>query len=510
MTIVTAAVRRDDAVAQIDRRLFGAFVEHLGRAIYGGVYEPGHPTADADGFRRDVVDLVVELGVSTIRYPGGNFLSGYRWEDGVGPRESRPVRRDLAWHVTETNQVGVDEFAAWTQLVGAELMMAVNLGTRGIPEALDLLEYCNGEKGTTLADRRIANGTEAPHDVRMWCLGNEMDGPWQIGHMSADEYGRLAARTASAMRRADNGLELVVCGSSNSQTPTFGTWEREVLEHAYDDVDYISCHVYYHDQGDRASFLASSVDMDRFISTVAATADHVQQTRGSTRQMAISFDEWNVWDQTTFRAEEARIEREERAGRAVGWPIAPPQLEDCYTVTDAVVVGSLLITLLRRHDRVRAASLAQLVNAIAPIMTEAGGPAWRQTTFHPFAFTSRWAAGEVLVPTVHCPTLETAEYGKVPVVDAVATVDTVNGRAAVFLVNRDQEAATTVHLDLSDLSPRAVAQAVAIYDEDPLASNTRDHPDRVLPRSLKARLNDAGMLEIELPPTSWAAVSLTL
>ncbi|WP_159806642.1 arabinosylfuranosidase ArfA [Cellulomonas citrea] len=508
MPTVSISVRPEHAVARLDRRLFGSFVEHLGRCVYGGIYEPGHPSADEDGFRRDVVDLVTELGVSTVRYPGGNFVSGYRWEDGVGPRENRPVRRDLAWHVRETNQIGLDEFAAWTRLTGVELMMAVNLGTRGIAEALDLLEYTNGEPGTALADQRVANGSPAPHGVRMWCLGNEMDGPWQTGYMTADEYGRLAARTGAAMKQADSGLQLVVCGSSGSSMPTFGEWERTVLGHAYDVVDYISCHAYYQDHGDRASFLASSVDMDRFITTVVTAADHVQQLRGSDRQIALSFDEWNVWDLTGWQVIEAQVAADEKAGRAVPWPIAPRQLEDTYTVTDAVVVGSLLITMLRRHDRVRAASLAQLVNVIAPIMTEPGGPAWRQTTFYPFALTSRLAAGTVLAPLVDCPTMPTATFGDVPVVDVAATFDDETGRAAVFLVNRRQDAPTSVRIDLAELGATRVVAAHVLHDDDPTAQNTLADPDRVTPAPLVCTVTDDGALLVELPPISWAAIEL--
>jgi alpha-L-arabinofuranosidase len=232
-------------VGPVNRRLFGSFVEHLGRCVYDGIYEPGHPTADADGFRADVVELVKELGVSAIRYPGGNFVSGYRWEDGVGTPAERPRRLDLAWHSTETNEVGLDEFARWTDLVGSELMYAVNLGTRGVQEALDVLEYANIKEGTRLSDWRIANGHTEPYGIGMWCLGNEMDGPWQLGHSTAEEYGTLASKTAKAMRQVDPDLELVVCGSSSAQMPTFGAWERTVLEHTYEDVDFISCHAYY-------------------------------------------------------------------------------------------------------------------------------------------------------------------------------------------------------------------------------------------------------------------------
>ena len=343
-------------VAPVKRRLFGSFVEHLGRCVYTGIYEPGHPTADEDGFRGDVLALTQELGVSVVRYPGGNFVSNYRWEDGVGPRDRRPVRRDLAWRTIETNEVGTDEFIKWAGRAGVEPMLAVNLGTRGVAEALDLLEYANHPAGTALSDQRVANGAPDPHAVRLWCLGNELDGPWQTGHKTAAEYGRLAAETARAMRQADPDLELVACGSSHSSMPTFGSWEATVLEETYDVVDYISLHAYYEEHdGDPGSFLASAVDMDRFIDAVTATADHVRAKLGATKRIDLSFDEWNVWYLSRFQND----------GPEPGWPRAPRLIEDRYSVTDAVVVGSLLISLLRHADRVAVACLAQLVNAIA-------------------------------------------------------------------------------------------------------------------------------------------------
>ncbi len=354
-------------VGPVNRRLFGSFVEHLGRCVYDGIYEPAHPLADERGFRTDVIDLVKELGVTTIRYPGGNFVSGYRWEDGVGEPSQRPRRLDLAWHSLETNEVGLDEFTRWLEKVGSELMYAVNLGTRGVQEALDVLEYANVAGGTELSERRIANGAPEPYGIRMWCLGNEMDGSWQLGHGTPREYGRLAMKTARAMHQVDPDLEFVVCGSSSAQMPLFGTWERIVLEETYDEVDYISCHAYYEPiGGDYASFLASAVNMDRFIESVVATADHVKALRRSDKTINISFDEWNVWYHSRY-VEVDRITDPQT------WPIAPRLLEDVYSVVDAVVFGNLLISLIRHSDRVTAASLAQLVNVIAPIMTEPGG-----------------------------------------------------------------------------------------------------------------------------------------
>ena len=502
MPVAKIVVDPTHAVGPVNPRLFGSFVEHLGRCVYDGIYEPGHPSADRDGFRTDVMDLVRELGVTTIRYPGGNFVSGYRWEDGIGPRERRPKRLDLAWHSLETNQVGLHEFARWSERVGAELMLALNLGTRGTLEALDLLEYTNIRAGSALAELRAANGSPDPFNVRMWCLGNEMDGPWQLGHRSAEDYGKLASQAAKAMRQMDPNLELVVCGSSNRSMPTFGTWERVVLEHTYHDIDFISGHSYYQERdGDRGSFLASAVDMDAFIETVIATADAVKAALHSERTIDISFDEWNVWYSDRFN-ESGKITDVNT------WPYAPRLLEDQYSVTDAVVVGSLLICLLKHADRVRAACLAQLVNVIAPIMTEPGGPAWRQTIFFPFAITARLAQGTVLRLAVESPSYETSEYGSVPLVDAVATIDNDSGAAALFMVNRSQDAAMTVSIDLGSLGPTRLGESLTLADDDPTATNTLEHQERVAPTPNRSVRIEDGVLTVELPPISWTALQL--
>ncbi|MFF2631668.1 alpha-N-arabinofuranosidase [Microbacterium sp. NPDC058021] len=490
------------AIGPIRRQLFGGFVEHLGRHVYDGIYEPGHPSADAEGFRTDVIELVRELGVSTIRYPGGNFVSGFRWEDSVGPRQDRPRRLDLAWHSTETNEVGLHEFSSWLDKVGSDLMLAVNLGTRGTLEAIDLLEYANIPGGTTLSDQRIANGRIAPFDVRMWCLGNEMDGPWQLGHRSADDYGKLAAQTAKGMRQLDPDIQLVVCGSSSAHMPTFGEWERVVLTHTYNDVDLISCHAYYEERGgDLGSFLASAVDMDGFIETVVATADHVKAVKGSDKRIDISFDEWNVWYIDRFHGVD-KIEGIDN------WPVAPRLLEDVYSVADAVVFGSLMISLLKHADRVTSASLAQLVNVIAPIMTEPGGPAWRQTTFFPFSLTSRLARGEALRVKLASPEYTTAVYGEVPLVDAVATHDAASGDSALFLVNRSLTEAITVTADIAALGATGILETHTLTDDDVNAKNTLEDPEHVAPRENTSAAISDGILTITLPPVSWTAVAL--
>ena len=430
------------SIGAVPRRLFGTFVEHMGRSVYEGIYEPTHPSARPDGFRADVLALVQELGATTVRYPGGNFVSGYRWEDGVGPREHRPVRLDAAWHSVETNQVGLHEFADWAREARLELMYAVNLGTRGIAEAADVLEYANHPAGTALAERRRANGAEEPFGIRLWCLGNEVDGPWQIGHKTADEYGRLAAETARLMKFVDPAVELVAAGSSNAEMPTFGEWERTVLRHTVGLVDHISLHAYYEESdGDAASFLASGTALDRYIEQVAAIIDEAGAGPGSEHPVGISVDEWNVWYQRRWN------EIDKPVVMNGDWPEHPRLIEDAYSVTDAVVVGSLLVSLLRHSDRVTMANLAQLVNVIAPIRSEPGGPAWRQSTFFPFQRAAALAHGRVVAPVVEVPSIRTAAHGEAPLVDAVATVRD-DGGIVLFVTNRslDQEVALEVAL----------------------------------------------------------------
>jgi alpha-N-arabinofuranosidase len=500
-SVIPAALSLDPAfvVAPVNRRTFGSFVEHLGRCVYGGIVDPGHPATNEDGFRQDVLDLVREMGVTLVRYPGGNFVSGYKWEDGVGPLADRPVRLDTAWKSIESNQVGLGEFARWADLAGVETMLAVNLGTRGVQEALDLLEYANHPGGTHLSDLRRSHGAKEPYGIRLWCLGNEMDGPWQTGHKTATEYGRVAAETARAMRMLEPAVELVACGSSNSTMPTFGEWEGTVLELAGDQVDQVSAHAYYElVDGDLGSFLASATDMDYMINSVVATADATAARTRSGKRTMISFDEWNVWYQSQLPSQVPK-----------DWTVAPRISEEAYTVADAVVVGNLLISLLRHNDRIGAACQAQLVNAIAPIRAEPTGPAWRQSTFHPFALTARLAQGTVLQVAVQSPTYETAKYGTVDTLDAVATYDAESDDLAVFVVNRDQAASVSLDVALSAFgSDLTVLEAWTISDDDLTAVNTQDTPDRVAPHPTPGATITDTTLHAELPPVSWTALRL--
>lgn len=500
MTQQQARITLDPAfrVADVNRRVFGSFVEHMGRCVYTGISEPGHPRADDCGLRTDVADLTRELGVSIVRYPGGNFVSNYRWEDGVGPMADRPTRLDLAWRTIESNEFGLNEFLLWSRRVGVEPMLAINLGTRGVQEACDLLEYCNFPGGTHWSDLRIKHGFPEPHAVKLWCLGNEMDGPWQIGHKTAEEYGRLAAETAKAMKRLDPSVQLVACGSSGSSIPTFGQWEATVLEHAFDYVDYVSLHAYYDAEiSDRPTFLASAEDMDWFITSVAATVDFVAAKRHSDKRIQLSFDEWNVWSASRFVGEDN-----------LEWARHPRLIEQVYDVADAVVVGSLLITLLRHADRLTVACQAQLVNILGPIRTEPRGPAWRQTTFHPFALTAENARGVVLDLRSEAPSYKTERYGSVSSLVSTATYDQESGNLALFAVNRGEQA-LVLDVDLRAFPGRLLAKHIVIADDDIRAVNTREQPDRVIPRDGTGDAVVEGMLRVELPAVSWSCIRLS-
>ncbi len=466
---VKLTANRDFPIGEIDPRLYGSFIEHLGRAVYGGVYEPGHPTADDEGFRQDVLELVKKLGVPIVRYPGGNFVSGYRWEDGTGDKAKRPRRAELAWNSIETNQVGIDEFQSWARKADSQVMMAVNLGTGTPREAGDLVEYCNFPGGTELSERRRANGYDKPFGIRTWCLGNEMDGPWQIGHKTAEEYGRAACEAAKIMKLVDPSIEVVACGSSNSGMNTFGEWELEVLKQCYEQVDYLSLHSYYGNRsGDTAEYLGCSRDMDEFIRSVEAMCDAVKAIRRSGKTMLLSFDEWNVW----FHSNDADKQ-------IAPWQVAPPLLEDIYTFEDALVVGCLLITLLRHCDRVKIACLAQLVNVIAPIMTETGGRAWAQTIFWPFLQASANARGTALRTLVDCPAYKAGKYGDMPAVEAVMTVK--DGELTVLAVNRSLEEDADLELELQGYGPLRLLEHSRLCSDDLKAVNTAEDPDRVKP-----------------------------
>ena len=490
-------IDRHFQVGEVDKRIFGSFIEHLGRAVYGGIYQPGSPLSDKEGMRKDVMELVRQLQVPVVRYPGGNFVSCFHWEDSVGPKELRPARPELAWFAIETNEFGLNEFADWAKKAETEIMMAVNLGTRGVDDAKNLLEYCNLPKGTYYSDLRRSHGVEQPHDIKLWCLGNEMDGPWEIGRKTPYEYGRLAAETGRVMKMMCPEIELVACGSSLWTMPTFGVWESDVLKECYDVVDYISMHQYYDNyDNDTAEFLANSTAMDRFISQVVSLCDAEQAKQRSSKKINLSFDEWNVW----YHSKEAdkKIER---------WTKAPRQLEDIYNFEDALLVGEMLITMLRHADRVKIACLAQLVNVIAPIMTEENGIAWRQTIFYPFYHASCYGRGTVLQLAIDSPKHETSGHGSITDVEAVAVWNEEAEEVTVFAVNRNLEEDLPLTMDLRSFEGYELIGKTELVSDDLQTVNSAAG-EKVHPRQADDAKAEGGQLETVLRKASWNVIRL--
>jgi len=487
-------------LAPIQRELFGSFLEQLGRAIYEGVYDPQSKLSDSNGYRKDVLEEIRKLGVPIIRYPGGNFVSGYNWLDGIGPKTSRPRVLDKAWNTVNSNEFGTDEFLAWCRLAGTEPLLAVNLGTGTAEEAAALVEYCNVEKGTRWSELRRKNGVADAYKVQHWCLGNEMDGPWQIGHMTATEYGLKAEDAARQMRSVDPSLKLVACGSSGPGMPTYLEWDREVLEQCYDYVDAISLHRYFGNSeetgGDNSRFLAMNLSMEHQIDEVAAVCDVVRGHKRSAKKLWLSFDEWNVW----YRA---------RTGAAVngGRQTAPHLLEEVYNLEDALLVGGLLNALIRKADRVKLACLAQLVNVIAPLMTNENG-LLRQTTYYPYSWALEFARGAALDLLVQSPGYEVPRLGDVPYVDVAGTLQAESGKIALFLLNRDLAKPRQVEIVWEGSSPRA-GEVMVLTGSDLKASNTFEAPARVTPQNGEKLSNTGGRSALELPPRSYTVVQWT-
>jgi alpha-N-arabinofuranosidase len=504
-----ALIQQPRVRTDFDRRVLGAFLEHLGRAVYTGVYQPGSPLADSSGFRTDVIREVKEAGVPIVRYPGGNFVSGYNWLDGVGPKPQRPTVLERAWNSIETNQFGTNEFIDWCRTAGAEPLLGMNFGTGSAEMAVAYVEYCNYDRGTRWSDLRRSHGFERPHNVRYWCLGNEMDGPWQIGQMQAREYGRKARDAARQMRVIDNNLQLIACGSSGTFMPQYLIWDREVLEECYDQVDGISLHAYYGNTpaltgNSTARFLAMNLDMDRQIREVAAVCDYVQGLRRSSKRLWLSFDEWNVW----YRA---------RSGDAVDGhrQFAPKLLEEVYNLEDALLVGGFVNTLLRNADRVRIGCLAQLVNVIAPLVTNDTG-VLRQSTWYPYTWALRYARGRVLDLRVESETYPITAAGlqadfarndQVPFVDVVATLDAQAGQACLLMLNRDLEGERELALEWRDITPTRVLACETLTGADLKAFNTFEQPRRVAPQRLEAPAA-GGRMTFKLPARSYTVAQL--
>uniref|UniRef100_UPI004029BCDC arabinosylfuranosidase ArfA n=1 Tax=Eubacterium sp. TaxID=142586 RepID=UPI004029BCDC len=482
-------------IGDIDRRIYGSFIEHLGRAVYGGIFEPGHPAADENGFRKDVLDLVKKLNVPIVRYPGGNFVSGYNWEDGVGPVENRPKRLDLAWGTTEPNTFGTNEFMEWCKKANTQCMMAVNLGTRGADEARNLVEYCNHKGGTYWSDLRKSHGVAEPHNIKLWCLGNEMDGAWQMGAKTAVEYGRTALEASKVMKWTDPTIETVLCGSSSRNSKTFGQWEVESLEVAYDSVDYVSLHQYYDNKTDDIqSFLAKTLELDEFIYSVICACDYVKAKKRSKKTINLSFDEWNVW----YHSNDAEFEK---------WSTAPALLEDIYNFEDALMVGSMLITLLRHCDRIKVACIAQLVNVIAPIMTKTGGGVFEQTIFYPFMHLSNYGKGVALLPLIDCPKYDCKEFTDVPYLESIATYDEENEEMVIFCVNKSLDENALLSVNMLDFEGYKPVEFISMDGYNKKDENSLEEI-KVKPHENELPVIDDSVMEVDMKPLSWNVIRL--
>lgn len=448
--------------------MYGSFLEHMGRVIYTGVYEPEHETADEEGFRQDVLEKVRQMGITCVRYPGGNFVSAYKWEDGIGAKADRPQRLDLAWRSVESNAFGTDEMIRWCQKADVKPIFTVNLGTRGITEAVQYLEYCNFDKGTYYSDLRRRCGREEPYGIKLWCLGNEMDGEWQIGHKSASEYGRLAAETGKAMKALDPDIELIACGSSLSTMATCPEWDLTVLEHTYDVIDYLALHQYYggQDKG-TAAFLAQSLDMEEHIYTIISAAQVIKRKKRSNKTIKLSVDEWGVWSAPT---DAVKVEVRRNA-----WKKAPAISEQIYTLEDALLFASMQMAMLRHADVVKIACQSLLTNVSACIMTKPGGEVWLQTIFYPFYYLSNYARGVVLNPAVEGAVYSCGEFSEVPYVDALAVYNEKEKEIAVFLVNRDEENCQDVEIILEGFGAREIKEAIVLTAADKKLTNEHDH-----------------------------------
>ncbi|MBS3762254.1 MAG: alpha-N-arabinofuranosidase [Planctomycetes bacterium] len=497
MSKATVIVDKDFVIGDIDPRIYGGFAEHLGRHIYTGIYEPGHPEADEQGMRRDVIELVRELNMPVIRYPGGNFVSGYNWEDGVGPEAERPSRLDLAWKTTETNEFGTNEFIDWCDKVGTDPMLAVNLGTRGPDAARALVEYCNHPGDSYWSDLRREHGYPEPHNVKLWCLGNEMDGSWQMGHKTPQEYGRIACETAKLMKLVDPEIELVVCGSSNRGMPTFGEWELEVLEHTFEHVDYISIHSYFGKiGGDLGTLLAAPDYMDRFIEEVVSLVDAAAAKKRSSKRIYLAFDEYNV-----MHHDEAKTEAEP-------WEKAPVHHETVYTMEDALAFGGMLISLMNHADRVKIGCIAQVVNVIAPIIAQADGPAWRQTIFYPFAQASRLGRGTALQPLIDSTRFETNQGEDHPHLKLAAVRNESADELTLFAVNRDLDEPLDLEVDLRSFGELQAEQWQVLHNDNLKETNSPDEPERITPEIRTGGEVQAGKLRAPFPPASWNVIRL--
>lgn len=492
----------------VDSKLFGSFIEHMGTVVYTGIFEPGHTTATPEGFRGDVIDLVKKLGINTIRYPGGNYTSSYRWEDTVGPLSERPRRMNIAWQSIETNQFGLDEFFKWMSSINAtNPILTVNLGTRGIDDALHALEYVNGSLDTEWANLRRKNGHQEPYHVKYWCLGNELDGPWQVARKTPEEYGLLANETSKAMKLLDPSIETILVGSSTPRLDTYPLWDFKVLMEAYDNVDYIAMHNYIDreqsenlDQqeirapDDINTYLARSLEFDKQIEEIETISDAVKALKHSNKTMKISFDEWNVHH---FSGK-----------KSAPWSEHNP-VDWCYfDLSDALLFGSMALSILRHGDRVKLSCQALLVNTIPLILTDEKGSAWGNSTYYVMKSLLNNINDESHVLNSSLENsiqYDTNRYKNVPYIDQCVIEN--DHEIIIFAVNRSEK-----DLPISvDLSEDTVVHSIKheVLTGELSDCNTRENPQTLTLQELRnSTVSDDFNQEIELPGYSWNVITI--
>jgi alpha-N-arabinofuranosidase len=478
-------------IGDIDPKIYGNFVEHLGRCIQGGVFDEGSPLSDANGYRKDVLDAARKLNVTILRWPGGNFSSNYNWPDGIGPRDQRPPRLEMAWGTVENNRFGTHEFLQFAEMLGTEPYFCQNLGTGSWTQAQQWVEYVNSSEDTAMTRLRKQNGREKPWKVTYWSLGNEMDGPWQMGHRSAEDYGKFALEAAKLMKWTDPSIKLVVAGSSNFGPGVDWTgWNRTVLEYLKHHVDYLSLHTYVgNPTNDFGEFMASSVDLDNRTKTAEGIINASLSTERGANSIYIAWDEWNVWYRERGQAKEH--------GRRI--------LEERYNLEDALVVATFLNSFLNHSHIVKMANMAQLVNVIAPIFTNEKGM-FLQTIYYPLQLFANNCKGKSLDLFVDSPKYATRRFGDVPYLSTSACYD--NGMLIVNVVNRHKDSPIDVDLVLEDKQFSGPIEISEVNGPDIKAENNFETTNvRALRREATTQ---GGKLQFTFPPHSFTMLKAQL
>jgi alpha-N-arabinofuranosidase len=484
----------DRAIGRVDERIFGGFIEHLGRCIYGGIYEEGSPLSDARGFRTDVLEAVKQLRVPVLRWPGGNFVSGYHWTDGIGPVDERPRRRELAWHTVESNRFGTDEFIAYCREIDTEPYICVNMGTGTIDEAANWVEYCNGTGDTYWANLRRQNGHPEPYNVTYWGLGNEMYGGWQIGALSADDYVKKAREFAKVMRWTDPSIELIGCGHSG-----YSDWDRVVLAGLAPFVRYHAIHIYTGSDDFHRNVFAPH-QAERALRICQGLIDQARFNGKIEHDITVAYDEWNVW----FRAR--------------SWDTA---LEERYTLSDALAVATYLNIFVRACRTVGMANLAQLVNVIAPIFTSPEG-LFRQAIFHPLRLLVERTQPIALDAWVESPatTLEPepphtpevnriADLGPFDLIDVAATRDEGRSRLTLSIVNRSPDEVMPTTIELSQALPKQTGAVFEVNAATVDAANSFEQPDAVSVREWSVDV-EGDRMALDVPPHAHVVMTVDL